>query len=150
MTRPCPSAVACRRQRRRYIFVLPRAVRKTSLSARLGPSGPRKISGLQPWKDDFTHNPKTLNITLPASSYFLYKASSHKSLRDVDNGNTTSGRHMALLGEKRKIKISAGQVERKERHLVGLRFWDANPLAKRKSKFSPTCLVLQEPSSVFA
>lgn len=99
VTRPSASCfqALCKWQRRRYVFVLLRAVRKASLSTRRGRAGRRKIIVLQPWKYDFTHNPKTLNITLSASSYFLCKTSGHKSLHDVDNWNTTPGRHTALL-----------------------------------------------------
>lgn len=56
-----------------------------------------KIIVLQPWKYDFTHNPKTLNITLSASSYFLYKVSGHKSLHDVDSRNMVPERQALCL-----------------------------------------------------
>lgn len=124
-----------------FFFLLP-AVRKASLSTRRGQK--KKIIVLQPWKYDFTHNPKTLNITLP-TSFTKRAAINHCMTLTVGIRRLEDTRLCREKKKKKKARVSVGQVKGRERHPAGLRFCDAHRSAGRKSDSLPTCLVLQGP-----
>lgn len=116
MRRPRPPAVASRRfvngnADAAYLFSSELSEKPVCQLGGETDTGRRKITVLQPWKYDFTHNPKTLNITRSASSYFLYKAGGRKSLHDVDNRENHSWK---TRGSAEKV-IRVGQVKSRER-----------------------------------